>query len=420
MAAPAPPQAAKPQGPPPELQARIERTVAWANGRFASYYRGAELLLPARFGRREFGFMFLAKPIMARHTAFRRAEDLRRYLVRNAPAHVYYSTAYYEAPAAERMQDKGWLGADLIFDLDADHVEQARDKGFEEQLRLIQREAVKLVFEFLLDDFGFAPEHLRVVFSGGRGYHVHVTAPEVLSLGSAERREIVDYVEGLGLDLERVLREEAAYKERAGARRLRKRVLASPDSPGWAGRLVRGEIELLEGLRDLAPGEARARLREWGLSEAKAREAVGALRSEAADQEGRTFWERFLETGHAPSEHGLAHALEAQAVKRKALAVKMGEADEPVTTDVKRLIRLPGSVHGKTGLRVLPVALERLEAFDPLREALAFGAEPVELDVSKPERVRLGEREWDVQPGRQELPEHVALFLCLRRKALVA
>ncbi|MCA1813180.1 MAG: hypothetical protein LC624_04420 [Halobacteriales archaeon] len=40
-----------------------------------------------------------------------------------------------------------------------------------------------------------------------------------------------------------------------------------------------------------------------------------------------------------------------------ALASMTGETDEPVTSDVKRLIRLPGSVHGKTGLRVVPVPL---------------------------------------------------------------
>ncbi|CVK33100.1 DNA primase small subunit domain-containing protein [Methanoculleus bourgensis] len=30
-------------------------------------------------------------------------------------------------------------------------------------------------------------------------------------------------------------------------------------------------------------------------------------------------------------------------------------ADEPVTTDIKRLIRAPGSLHGGSGMRVVPL-----------------------------------------------------------------
>ncbi|HVE53346.1 MAG TPA: DNA primase catalytic subunit PriS [Ramlibacter sp.] len=392
----------------------------WANGRFAWYYDHHDVPLPTRYGRREFGFMFLAKTFMVRHQAFGSAEEFHRYLVQHAPAHAYYSTAYYENPRAETMREKGWLGADLIFDLDADHVEGAKDKSFEEMLRLIQKEAVKLVHDFLLDDFGFAPEHLRIVFSGGRGYHIHVTDPAVWSLGSAERREIVDYLSGQGLDFERVLGERIVHINTKGMRRVKeKRTEARADAPGWGGRIVRGELELLEELRALDLKAARAQLREWGLSDDKARELLTALHADAKDREGKTFLDRVRETGNIPTGHALDKVLRTEAVQKKALAVSTGETDEPVTSDIKRLIRLPGSLHGKTALRVTPLTLDRLETFDPLRETVAFGDAPVEVVVSKPEKVRLKEKEWDVQPGKQVLPEHVALFLCLRRKATV-
>jgi DNA primase small subunit len=319
------------------------------------------------------------------------------------------------------MRDKGWLGADLIFDLDADHVEQAKDKGFEEMLRIIRAEAVKLVHDFLLDDLGFAPEHVRIVFSGGRGYHVHVTAPEVLGLGSAERREIVDYLEGVGLDLDRVLGERVVHRANKGGRSVsEKRTDARMDSPGWAGRIVRGEVQLLEELRGLERKQARAQLKAWGLSDDKARELLDLLHSEAEDAGGRTALARFLETGQVPKGSALDKVLRTEALQKQALLVKTGETDEPVTSDVKRLIRLPGSVHGKTALRVTPVPLAELERFEPLERCVAFGDQPVAVDVSKPERVRLKGREWDLQPGRHDLPEHVALFVCLRRKALLA
>jgi DNA primase small subunit len=412
---------ARQPGPPPEIQARIDRTVAWAEERFAAYYATAELPMPPRFGRREWAFAALARPMMMRHIAVRTPEDVRECLLRYRPGGAYYSTAYYEDPSAATMHDKGWLGADLIFDLDADHVEGAKDLSFEAMLRLIRGEAVKLVHDFLLGDFGFAPEHLRVVFSGGRGYHVHVMAPEVLGLGSAERREIVDYLEGRGLDLERALGERVVHSRRGAGRTVReKRAEASAEAPGWAGRIVRGELAMLEELRGADRKDARARLRGWGLSEEKARELLGMLHSEAVDQQGLTFRERFLATGHVPTGSALHKLLTTQAVQQQALQGQRGEADEPVTTDVKRLIRLPGSVHGKTALRVTPVPLERLDAFDPLAECVAFGDEPVTVDLSKPEHVPLKGTEWDLQPGRQDLPEHVALFVALRRKALLA
>ena len=37
-----------------------------------------------------------------------------------------------------------------------------------------------------------------------------------------------------------------------------------------------------------------------------------------------------------------------------------GETDEPVTADVKRLIRLPGSLHGKSGLKVVTLTRGRV------------------------------------------------------------
>ena len=47
-----------------------------------------------------------------------------------------------------------------------------------------------------------------------------------------------------------------------------------------------------------------------------------------------------------------------------------GEADEPVTTDVKRIIRLEGSIHGKTGLRVTHIHPGDLTEFDPLKQCI--------------------------------------------------
>ena len=53
--------------------------------------------------------------------------------------------------------------------------------------------------------------------------------------------------------------------------------------------------------------------------------------------------------------------------------------DEPVTGDVHRLIRLPGSLHGGSGLRVTTIKSKELEHFNPMVSAVAFGEKPVKI-----------------------------------------
>ena len=53
--------------------------------------------------------------------------------------------------------------------------------------------------------------------------------------------------------------------------------------------------------------------------------------------------------------------------------------DEPVTGDVHRLIRLPGSLHGGSGLKVTTMTSKELEYFDPMKKATAFGDKPVKI-----------------------------------------
>ena len=64
---------------------------------------------------------------MNRHVKFTTQKEVLDYLSRVAPAHSYHSVAYYEDPGRNTMIDKKWQGADLIFDLDADHLPEMED-----------------------------------------------------------------------------------------------------------------------------------------------------------------------------------------------------------------------------------------------------------------------------------------------------
>ena len=235
---------------------------------FKAYYISNRLEIPD-LEKREIAIEPLTGGGMRRHLAAQSEKALRELLARSVPRHLYYSTALYERPDEPDMDAKGWLGADLVFDIDADHLPDCGEGS--PMLRCLEKaiaEATRLV-DALRDELGI--ESVRLFFSGRRGFHVHVENDEVRGLGPRERRVLVELLTATGLD-------SARFEVRVG----RKRSFA------------------------------------WELAEA------GSLRR--------------IKSGNP--------------------AIRI---DEVVTPDVHRLIRAPGSIHGKTGLRVVELSLSDLE-----------------------------------------------------------
>lgn len=96
------------------------------------------------------------------------------------------------------------------------------------------------------------------------------------------------------------------------------------------------------------------------------------------------------------------------------------QADEPVTTDTRRLIRLPGSLHAKSGFRVTPLTLKELPDFDPLIDAVPFGEREIKIDSKGSYMIPLMGSRYEIQKGVQPVPEAVALFLCCRGMAEIS
>jgi DNA primase small subunit len=94
-----------------------------------------------------------------------------------------------------------------------------------------------------------------------------------------------------------------------------------------------------------------------------------------------------------------------------------GETDEPVTTDTKRLIRVPFSLHGKTGFRVTPIPLDGLSDFEPMRDAVALPDEKVEIVVEKDTEMEIAGDTIRIAAGTSSVPGYAAYFLVGRRKA---
>jgi DNA primase small subunit len=325
---------------------------------------------------------------MRRHVGFGTREELIEYLRTMTPAHVFFSTAYYDDPAAPTMGAKGWAGADLIFDLDADHMLRPPFPPYPVMLARTKEETLKLI-DILTGELGFTERELQVVFSGGRGYHIHVKALSVRQFSSAERRELINYVCGIGLDPTLLLR--PAVDLESGWHGRQRRALAEYRS--WLGSLGEGPaLAHLEAIPSIGKGRAR---KVWQL-----RESLGTGADQSSD---RRVLPLLLS---AENEAWRARLREASV-----------QADEPVTTDIKRLIRAPGSLHGGSGLRVTTLAPDELEAFDPLVDAVVFGDRVVPVEVARPCTVSLLGTDLPLPAGPARVPEAAAVYLCGRGMA---
>ncbi|UCH57816.1 MAG: DNA primase small subunit PriS [Candidatus Bathyarchaeota archaeon] len=395
---------------------------------FKRYYatEAQRVEAPPEIRRREFGFLSFGGRTMFRHIGFQDPQQFRGYLREYAPAHTYFSAAYYKDPRAS-MAEKGWLGADLVFDIDSDHFDLPCQKEHdrwtcrtcgkegkghppetchdckkatfieetwlcENCLRAAKYEAQKLL-DILIEDFGFqASGELSVNFSGNRGFHVHVRSPSAKELDQLARREIVDYIRGIGI--------EAEYQ---GLIARRGRGGTASEQRGWRGRSIRALYDFIaEATPEQIKGLKLGRGASLNLIESRD-EILTALMNK---QPSRVV--KYIDG------KSMGKLLEA-AVREQASAI-----DTVVTTDLRRLIRLPNTLHGKTGWLTQNIPIDDLADYDPLTQAIAFteGTERVFINRA-PEIVLSGETYGPFEEESLELPLAVAIFLLCKNAARV-
>ena len=397
--------------------------------KFSEFYKNpsTEIPLPVSVSQREFAFLLLKERVMMRHIGFANAKGFKLFLTKTVPSDIYHSCAYYENPKAE-MAKKGWLGADLVFDIDADHIPTSCNKihdkwtcgkcgftgkGFTPEscptcgsqkfdtktwpcdicLGSAKAETVKLV-DILEKDLGFSREEIHVFFSGHRGYHVHIETEAVRLLDATARKEIVDYVSGLGLA---VLAEKIKRKPRG---RNTSRVFSLHDF-GWNKRLK-------SGIKKFILNADQDDLRN-----------AGVKNYTAVLQNKEAIITRCVEKGRWGSVKGVGVATWlkiADCVKN----LESASIDTVVTTDTHRLIRMAGTLHGKTGLKKIEFPVARLADFDPFKEAVAFKEGEVKVSVSDVPEFRLGGSVFGPYKHQEvTLPTAAALLLICKGRAEV-
>lgn len=384
---------------------------------FRRYYKENEMPMPSRFGRREFGFMYFDRDFMQRHMSFSNPTEMRKFMIAQVPKHSYYSTAYYRRPNAPTMEEKGWMGADLIFDLDADHLEGAEDMSYSQMMDQIKKEMINLLDSFLYNDLGFDEKDVGIYFSGGRGYHAHIELNDVTGLGSHERREIVDFVTSNGLDIDRVFRQENVVRSVVNVKGQERnnistfRTIPPEDSGGWWLRMRNG---LKDVVNDVCDQDTKDLKRTYPSIKSMSPKTIESYKDDLIKSRDVIFVNNRMATLKKGTQDMLIKIMKEDVAYRLS-----GEVDEPVTADIKRLIRLPGSLHGKTGLKVMPITRDELNGFDPLMDALpeSYTSDPITVNVKRKTDIRINGERFDLDIGVTEVPEYAAVFLVGRRIA---
>jgi DNA primase small subunit len=367
----------------------------------------------------------------SRHIGFRNLDSLLRELASLAPPSVYHSAAYYSYPVARHMHEKQWQGAELIFDIDADHLElectedhdswKCKNKECGEAgkggppsegcpkcgglsfrnrkwicdscLTKAKENTVKIVDQFLVNDLGISSENIILNYSGHRGYHIRVLDPAVFELNANARMEIIHHIAGLGFNSQKVISQQGQG-----------RVISDRSGMGWAGKTADALIDFIRNI-DSYTGSGR-----WvhPLKKHKSEALDGLLRnppvlSPKVKQVGAKSWQEIAEL--AVTEYG-------------------GHIDVPVTHDIHRVIRLIGSLNGKTGFEVTPLTREQIDQFDPFKDAIAFSDGMLRVKVHEktiaiPE-FRIGDDIYGPYLDQViELPMAAAMFLICKGVARI-
>ena len=294
---------------------------------YLSYYSiDPHLILPADIQFREFAFQPWGSKSYVRHLSFNDVKELRSYLKEKIPLHAYHSIALYELPEAPKMEEKGFLGAELLFDIDADHLPGCENRFDDHCLVKAAEEAGRLI-KIIKRDLN---AEVFPYFTGNRGFHVRAWCEDCLRLGRDERRMIANYVSATNINIESLFPRPKKRLQPA---------VPSGDDPGWRGWI--GDV-----------------LEKRNLGNLSLLNGKGGETKSLPQLLGKNWKDELLEI------------IESEAIK----------IDLQVTQDISRLTRIPGTLNGKASMLVTYV--EDPLSFVPSEELSPFSGE-LEVKVLK-------------------------------------
>jgi DNA primase small subunit len=355
----------------------------WIMGLFRDYYsRNKKSIFNVE--KREFGIGVFGRKIAKRHMAFFSDEELNSYLSSDPPLFISHSVGYYEFPDATPMEKKNWLGSELVFDLDSPETS-------DEAMKIMKQELKKLI-EIMKDEFG--ARDMLIAFSGNRGYHLHVRDKGFLPMNSDDRKRIIEYVKAEGFDHRKIF--ELFRKRMKNELLGNPQMIPGPNPGNWGaiGRFARKSREIFSA----DPLQLSRRLRDQKNLESFL----------SGIDEGN--WGR----GHGQSEEDLMQKISpiSEIIKVRC------DIDPAVTQDPTKLIRMPGSLHGSTGLEVKILKESEIEDFDPFSHSVVLPDDKIEIMLKEDVNIRMKEIVLKAKKGqRAKVPAFMAAYLYLKEKA---
>ncbi|NLE04993.1 MAG: hypothetical protein GX638_09350, partial [Crenarchaeota archaeon] len=247
---------------------------------------------------------------------------------------------------------------------------------------------------------GFSEHEIHTFFSGHRGYHIHVENDAARSLDATARKELVDYVCGIGLSLF----DKNRKKPKAKGKSRTSQPVFSLNDYGWKRRIREGMRKYITTASVTEFTEDAGLIKKTATALFENKEAV---------------LKRCLDENRWGSVKGVgveSWTKLAEYIKNQQAA----QIDTVVTIDIHRLIRAEGTLHGKTGLLKVEFPVKDLDTFDPFRGAVAFNEGSVKVFVSSAPEFRLSEQTWGPYKDQTvELPTAAAVLLILKGRAKV-
>ena len=369
----------------------VNKNTELLRSAFKEYYfrYSKNIQIPTRIHEREFGYMKFGSG-MVRHLAFRNVGELLATLIKEVPSDVYCSNAYYRFPT-HALQEKQWLGADLIFDVDVKDLHLPCDPTHsyffcancrnvsESESKLcpscnnatilhqisipcrkcnvaLKRE-IKHLIDLLTDDLGVEEKSIESYFSGNNGFHLHILDKTFHSLDSQARSDIVNYIIGRG-----IITESIGVRKRPG--------------DGFLIKFPRS-----------------------GLSYGWRRRVANKL---GIDQSSKSKLSSIVQ------QEGGYYGFKEKLVK---MTKEMGVRIDPVvTTDIHRVFRMSGTLNSKSGF--IKMKCTDLESFDPSIDACLLGDKEVPVETKASIKLKLKHQSFNIKKKiMTRLPLYAAVYL---------
>jgi DNA primase small subunit len=344
---------------------------------------------PSKIQNREFGLMGF-DGVMKRHLKFSSFGGLVASLIFETPSDVFASNAQYDFPALP-ISDKGWRGAELIFDIDLkdlgmeclqshsyniciscsnsyvpgsqENCPKCSSNNFavsmlpcDKCLNQLKNEVLKL-HQFLTSDIGISPEMISTYFSGNNGFHVHVLDESFRDLDSRARADLAAYILGVGI---------------------------LPDAIGVT-KDTRNDFRIRFPIGGLDHGWRKRISHRLAISVSSQKRLSNLIKEVGGlDQFRRRVAEITREMG-----------------------VRI---DSQVTTDVHRVFRLPGTLNGKSGLT--KIRCTDLNSFDPFDQSCQLSNREVMIRITIPKlKLRLKGERFNLSEEFVRVPMFIGVYL---------